>query len=273
VRLGNGAHGQFQLDVYGEVVDLLYSSHRFGIEHDADEWALARAVIETVERRWREPDRGIWEVRGEPQHFTHSKVMAWAALDRAVRGVEEFGLDGPVARWRAVRAEIHADVCAKAFDRDRATFVQAYGSDDLDAATLLIPIVGFLPWNDERVIGTVAAIERSLLREGLVYRYTQGFGGTDDGLPAGEGAFLACSFWLVDNYVLAGRFDEARATFERLCEYCNDVGLLAEEIDPHSRRHLGNFPQAFSHVGLINSAFNLSHETHPAAKRSDGATT
>ena len=271
VRLGNGAHGQFQLDVYGEVIDLLFASHRFGIEHDADEWNLARAVIETVERRWREPDRGIWEIRGEPQHFTHSKVMAWAALDRAVRGVEEFGLDGPIERWRAVRAEIHAEVCAKAFDRDRATFVQAYGSNDLDAATLLIPIVGFLPWDDERVAGTIAAIERSLLRNGVVYRYTQGAGGTDDGLPAGEGAFLACSFWLVDNYVLAGRFDEARAMFERLCGFCNDVGLLAEEVDPLTRRHLGNFPQAFSHVGLINSAFNLAHGTRPAAKRSDRA--
>ena len=269
VRLGNGAHGQFQLDVYGEVVDLLYASHRFGIAHSTEEWALARAVIGTVERRWREPDRGLWEVRGEPQHFTHSKVMAWVALDRAVRSVEEFGLDGPIERWRAERARIHADVCAKAFDRKRGAFMQAYGSDVFDAATLLIPIVGFLPPDDPRVRGTVAAIERYLQRDGLVYRYTQGIGGTDDGLPPGEGAFLACSFWLVDNYALIGRKDEAHALFDRLCGYANDVGLLAEEYDPRLGRQVGNFPQAFSHVGLINSAYNLSHDTRPAHERSD----
>ncbi len=256
VRVGNGAAGQFQLDVYGEVVDLLFLSHRFGIEQSPDEWALSRSIVEMVARRWVETDRGIWEVRGPAQHFTHSKVMAWVALDRGVRAVEELGLDGPVERWRGVRDAIHADVCAKAFDAQRNSFMQAYGSPELDAATLLIPIVGFLPVDDPRVIGTVAAIERDLLQDGLVFRYTQGDGGTDDGLPPGEGAFLACSFWLVDNYALAGRHDEARAMFERLCTLANDVGLFPEEYDPRARRALGNFPQAFSHVGLINSAYN-----------------
>jgi GH15 family glucan-1,4-alpha-glucosidase len=271
VRIGNQAHGQFQLDVYGEVIDLLFSSHRFGIEPTDDEWALSRAVIDTVERRWTEPDRGLWEVRGPERHFTHSKVMAWVAFDRAVRGVEEFGLDGPLERWRSVRAAIHADVCEKGFDAERGAFVQAYGSRELDAATLLIPIVGFLPPEDPRVRGTVAAIERELLRDGLVFRYTQGAGGTVDGLPPGEGAFLACSFWLVDNYVLAGRRADADAAFERLCALCNDVGLLAEEYDPSARRAVGNFPQAFSHVGLINSGFNLSaHKTKPVEHRSGG---
>jgi GH15 family glucan-1,4-alpha-glucosidase len=193
--------------------------------------------------------------------------MAWVALDRAVRAVEEFGLDGPVDHWRAVRAAIHDDVCGKAFDPNLGTFTQAYGAGELDAATLLIPIVGFLPADDPRVRGTVAAIERALLRDGVVYRYTVRSGATQDGLPPGEGAFLACSFWLVDNYVLAGRMGEARALFERLSGLCNDVGLLAEEYDPHARRQVGNFPQAFSHVGLINSAFNLSHDTKPAKTR------
>jgi GH15 family glucan-1,4-alpha-glucosidase len=267
VRAGNDAHRQYQLDVYGEVIDLLYASHRFGLEHTDDEWAVSRALIGAVERRWKEPDRSLWEMRGEPQHFTHSKVMAWVALDRAVRAVEEFGLDGPVDRWRATRTTIHAEVCANAYDAKRGTFAQAYGTQELDAATLLIPIVGFLPAADPRVRGTVAAVEHELLRDGVVYRYTQRGTTAQDGLPPGEGAFLACSFWLVDNYVLAGRMEEARALFERLIALCNDVGLLAEEYDPHARRQLGNFPQAFSHVGLINSAFNLSHDAKPAKTR------
>ncbi len=270
VRLGNDAHGQFQLDVYGEVIDLLYASHRYGIAPDEDEWSLSKGIIETVEDRWRSPDRGLWEIRGEPQHFTHSKVMAWVALDRAVKAVEGFGLEGPVERWRATRDAIHADVCAKAFDAARGTFTQYYGSEELDAATLLVPIVGFLPADDSRVRGTVAAIERNLLHDGLVYRYTQGTPGTPDGLPPGEGAFLACSFWLVDNYVLAEREAEAQALFERLIALCNDVGLLSEEYDPRAKRQLGNVPQAFSHVGLINSAFNLSHGRKPARERGDG---
>lgn len=268
VRIGNDAHGQFQLDVYGEVVDLLYASHRFGIEHTDDEWRLCKAVIAAVEERWSKPDRGLWEVRGDARHFTHSKVMAWVALDRAVRSVEEFGLDGPLERWRTIRDTIHADVCARAFDPERNAFVQSYGSKELDASTLLIPIVGFLPASDERVRGTVLAIERELLRDGLVYRYTQRDDAAD-GLPPGEGAFLACSFWLVDNYALAERTAEAQALYERLVGLCNDVGLLAEEYDSQAKRQVGNFPQAFSHVGLINSGFNLSRGTAPARERAD----
>jgi GH15 family glucan-1,4-alpha-glucosidase len=270
VRVGNDAHGQFQLDVYGEVVDLLYTSHRFGIEVTDDEWALVTNIVEVVERRWREPDRGLWEVRGDPRHFTHSKVMAWVALDRAVTGIERYALPGPLERWRAARDAIHADVCAHAFDAKRDTFTQSYGSHALDASTLLIPLVGFLPWDDPRVRGTVAAVERELMRDGFVRRYSQGPGETSDGLPPGEGAFLACSFWLVDNYVLAGRRAEAEALYARLAALCNDVGLLAEEYDPHARRQVGNVPQAFSHVGLINSAFNLWHTERPASTRGDG---
>ena len=258
VRVGNGAHAQFQLDVYGEVIDLLFAAHRFGIEPTDDEWRLCKAIVEVVEQRWMEPDRGLWEIRGEPQHFTHSKVMAWVALDRAVKIVEHYGLDGPVERWRGVRDAIAGDVCARAFDAERNAFMQAYGSRELDASALFIPIVGFLPATDSRVRGTVAAIEAGLLRDGFVYRYTQGHGERSDGLPPGESAFLACSFWLVDNYVLAGRDDHARALFERLLAVRNDVGLLAEEYDPTAHRQLGNFPQAFSHVGLINSALNLA---------------
>ncbi len=272
VRLGNDAHGQFQLDVYGEVIDLLFASHRFGIEHTDDEWQLSKKVIGTVEDRWREPDRGLWEMRGEPQHFTHSKVMAWVALDRGVRSIEELGLDGPLDRWRRERDAIHSDICAKAFDPKRNAFMQAYGSRQIDASTLLIPIVGFLPPDDARVRGTVAAIEAGLVHGGVVFRYTQSKRKTSDGLPPGEAAFLACSFWLVDNYVLAGRRDEAQALYAKLAALCNDVGLLSEEYDPHAKRLLGNFPQAFSHVGLINSGFNLWHATRPAEQRGGEAT-
>jgi GH15 family glucan-1,4-alpha-glucosidase len=267
VRVGNGAHGQFQLDVYGEVIDLLSAAHRYGIEMLEDEWALSRTIVEEVERCWRQPDRGLWEVRGDPQHFTHSKVMAWVALDRGVMAVEQHGFDGPAERWRAVRDEIHAQVCTEGFDARRNTFTQYYGSKALDASTLLIPAVGFLPADDGRVAGTIRAIERELLRDGFVMRYSQSDVQGPDPLPPGEGAFLACSFWLVDAYVLAGRDADARALFERLLGLVNDVGLLAEEYDPQSRRQVGNFPQAFSHVGLINSAFNLTHHMRPAEER------
>ncbi len=267
VRIGNDANRQFQLDVYGEVIDLLFTSQRFGVEHTPDEWQLVKAIVGVVEARWREPDRGMWEIRGEPQHFTFSKVMAWVALDRAVKAVEQFGVDGPLERWRAVRDEIHADVCARGFDAERKTFTQSYGSRALDASTLLVSTVGFLPPDDERIRGTVSAIEGTLLRDGLVYRYTQGDGETPDGLPPGEGAFLACSFWLVDSYTMDGRRDEAEALFGRLVALCNDVGLLAEEYDPLAKRQLGNYPQAFSHVGLINAGFNLWHTSRPAAER------
>ncbi len=268
VRVGNDASGQFQLDVYGEVVDLMSAAQRFGIEPDHDAWSITVAIVNEVERRWREPDRGLWEIRGEPQHFTHSKVMAWVALDRAVRAVEEYGQSGPVERWRPARDALHAEICERAYDPQRKTFTQYYGSQALDASTLLIPIVGFLPADDPRISGTVAAVERELLKDGFVMRYTTDASGPDP-LPPGEGAFLACSFWLVDNYVLAGRRAEARALFERLIALANDVGLLAEEYDPQSKRQVGNFPQAFSHVGLINSAFNLWHDVRPAEHRGD----
>jgi len=267
VRVGNSAGGQFQLDVYGEVIDLLFTAQRFGVDQTDDEWALVKAIVGVVEAHWREPDRGMWEIRGEPQHFTFSKVMAWVALDRAVKAIEQFGVDGPLERWRTVRDEIHADVCARGFDSERNTFTQSYGSRALDASTLLIATVGFLPPDDERIRGTVNAIERTLVQDGLVYRYTQGAGETPDGLPPGEGAFLACSFWLVDSYTMDGRREEAEALFGRLVMLCNDVGLLSEEYDPRAQRQLGNFPQAFSHVGLINAGFNLWHTSRPAEER------
>ena len=256
VRIGNGAVRQLQLDVYGEVLDAFYVARRAGLATSDATWALECALLLHLENIWREPDEGIWEVRGGRRHFTHSKVMAWVAFDRAVRSIEEFGLDGPLERWRDVRAAIHAEVCARGYDANENTFVQSFGDATLDASLLLIPIVGFLPPDDPRVQGTVEAIERRLLRDGFVMRYDTGT--AVDGLPPGEGAFLACSFWLVDNYVLLGRHDEAHALFERLLALRNDVGLLAEEYDPHSGRQLGNFPQAFSHLALINAAHSLS---------------
>jgi GH15 family glucan-1,4-alpha-glucosidase len=223
-------------------------------------------ILETT--FWQEPDDGIWEVRGGRKHFTHSKVMAWVAFDRAVRSAEQFGLEAPLDEWRRIRDAIHEQVCQQGFDPEQNSFVQFYGSTALDASLLLIPIVGFLPADDARVQGTLAAIERGLVRDGFVMRY-QTEGGTD-GLPPGEGAFLACSFWLVDNYVLQNRYREARALFIRLLSLCNDVGLLAEEYDSASRRQVGNFPQAFSHLALINSARNLTAAAGPAHKRSGG---
>jgi GH15 family glucan-1,4-alpha-glucosidase len=256
VRIGNGAVRQLQLDVYGEVLDAFYVARRAGLATSDASWALESGLLLHLETIWREPDEGIWEVRGGPRHFTHSKVMAWVAFDRAVRSIEEFGLDGPVDRWREVRSAIHAEVCAHGFDPKQNAFVQSFGDTTLDASLLLVPIVGFLPPNDPRVRGTVAAIESTLVRDGFVLRYHTH--SAVDGLPPGEGAFLACSFWLVDNYVLLGRHHEARALFERLLALRNDVGLLAEEYDPHERRQLGNFPQAFSHLALINAAHSLS---------------
>jgi GH15 family glucan-1,4-alpha-glucosidase len=260
VRIGNAASEQFQLDVYGEIADALYQSRRGAVaENDVDAWNLAEALLEFLENGWKEPDEGIWEVRGPRQHFTHSKVMAWVAFDRAVRMIKEYGEasdEHSAARWRALRDEIHAEVCAKAYDADRKTFVQAYGSPNLDAALLMMPLVGFLPASDGRMQGTVAAIQRELTTDGFVRRYTTET--AVDGLPPGEGVFLPCTFWLVDNLALMGRVDEARALFERLIGLANDVGLLAEEYDPISKRHLGNFPQAFTHVALVNSGCNLS---------------
>ena len=266
VRIGNGAVKQLQLDVYGEVLDAFYVARHAGLATSDATWALERGLISHLETIWREPDEGIWEVRGGPRHFTHSKVMAWVAFDRAVRSIEEFGLDGPLERWREVRAAIHAEVCAQGYDANENTFVQSFGDATLDASLLLIPIVGFLPPDDPRIQGTIAAIERRLLRDGFVLRYDTGT--AVDGLPPGEGAFLACSFWLVDNYVLLGRYDEAHALFDRLLALRNDVGLLAEEYDPHERRQLGNFPQAFSHLALINAAHSLSTADGAARLRS-----
>ena len=271
VRIGNAAVGQIQLDVYGELVDAFYLARRAGLATSDASWALEIALVTHLESIWSEPDDGIWEVRGGRQHFTHSKVMTWVAFDRAIRSIEEFGLEGPVDRWREARAAIHRQVCDHGFDPRQNAFVQYFGASALDASLLLIPMVGFLPADDPRVQGTVAAIERRLVRDGLVLRYDTGTG--TDGLPPGEGAFLACSFWLADNYVLAGRYDEARALFERLLTLRNDVGLLAEEYDPADRRLLGNCPQAFSHLALINTARNLASVMGPAAQRAsrDGA--
>lgn len=266
VRIGNAAAEQLQLDVYGEVADVMYQAHRAGLPPDNDEWSLTKAVVEAVERRWSEPDRGLWEVRGECRPFVHSKVLAWVALDRAICAIEKFGLDGPADRWRALRNQIHDEVCKQGYDPKRKTFTQSYGSAEIDAAALLIPLVGFLAPDDPRVAGTVRAVERELLVDGFVKRYTQPSAATD-GLPPGEGAFYACGFWLADNYVLQKRRKDACALFERLIGTANDVGLLSEEYDVAGKRLVGNFPQAFSHVGLVNTAFSLASENKPVDQR------
>jgi GH15 family glucan-1,4-alpha-glucosidase len=255
VRIGNAAYHQRQLDVFGEVMDALHQARIAGLAASESGWELQIAFLAHLERIWSQPDQGIWEVRGSPKHFTYSKVMAWVAFDRAIKSAETFGLAGPIAHWRALAADIHDEVCRRGFDDDLGSFVQSYGSKQLDASLLLLAPVGFLPADDQRVQGTVKAIEQRLLVDGLVMRYDTEE--SRDGLPPGEGAFLACSFWLVDAYVLEKRWDEARALFERLLELRNDVGLLSEEYDPRARRQVGNFPQAFTHVALINSAFNL----------------
>ena len=259
VRVGNAAHQQFQLDVYGEVVDALHQARRGGLTDSSEAWSLERALVAHVAETWAEPDEGIWEVRGPRQHFTHSKLMAWVALDRAVHSIERHGREGPLDEWRAARDTIHADICEKAWDPALGAFTQAYGNGRLDASTLMMPLVGFLPASDPRVRGTVAAIERDLLADGFVLRYRTDAqtAETGDGLPPGEGAFLACSFWLADNYVLQGRMDEAEALFGRLLALRNDLGLLAEEYDPRIGRLVGNFPQAFSHIALVGTALNL----------------
>ncbi len=268
VRIGNAAYGQRQLDVYGEVMDALYQARRGGIVMDDADWGFQCALLARLEEVWRQPDRGMWEVRGDPQHFTYSKLMAWVAFDRGIKTAGAFGLEGPVDRWRAIQQTIHAEVCERGYDARRGSFVQAYGSDQLDASLLLLPTTGFLPASDPRVVGTIDAIARELVTDGLVARYDTR--ATNDGLPPGEGTFLACSFWLADAYVLLGRLDEARSLFERLLALRNDVGLLAEEYEPRLRRQLGNFPQAFSHVALVNTAHNLARATKPAEQRLGG---
>ncbi|MGH7931991.1 MAG: glycoside hydrolase family 15 protein [Candidatus Binataceae bacterium] len=265
VRLGNAAHEQFQLDVYGEIMDTLHVARCHSVTTGDDAWRVQTLLMDFLESHWDQPDEGIWEVRGPRRHFTHSRVMAWVAADRAVKAVEQFGAKGPAKRWRALRAAIHADVCRHGFNHARNAFVQYYGTNALDASVLLIPLVGFLPPNDPRVIATVEAIERELMVDGLVMRNR----GDEniDGVPPGEGAFLPCTFWFADNLNAIGRHTEARALFERLLGLCNDVGLLSEEYDARQGRQLGNFPQAFSHVALINTACNLSLAEGPAHHR------
>jgi len=271
VRIGNAAVKQTQLDVYGEILDALYHAHCHGLPTLDRAVAIGRTVLFHLARIWPLPDEGIWEVRGPPQHFTHSKVMAWVAFDRAVKIMEQLGEgvadDGAADRLRRIRDDIHENVCRHGFDPHLGSFVQAYGSKTLDASLLLLPLVGFLPPTDPRIVGTVKAIERRLVVDGFVIRYDSGE--VADGLPPGEGAFLACSFWLADNYILQGRIDEAKRLFERLLSLRNDVGLLAEEFDPRLSRQVGNFPQAFSHVALVNTAFNLTRAQGPAGQRAD----
>jgi len=258
VRVGNAASQQFQLDVYGEVLDALHQGRTHELESSKEAWALQRELLGYLEDAWKEPDEGIWEVRGPRRHFTHSKVMAWVAFDRGVQAVERFGRPGPADRWREIRAAIHREVLERGFDVELNSFTQSYDSKRLDASLLVIPLVGFLPADDPRMVGTVAAIERDLYRNGFVYRYADDEKGRDvDGLPPGEGAFLPCTFWLADNFALQGRLDEAEVLFRRLLDLRSELGLLAEEWDPSTRRQLGNFPQAFTHVALVNTAFNL----------------
>ena len=265
VRIGNAASEQLQLDVYGEVMDSLHQGRHGKLAHSAAGWALQRTLLEHLESIWNKPDRGMWEVRGEPQHFTYSKVMTWVAVDRAIKSAEHFKLEGSLDRWKAWRVRIHDEVCRNGFDSGLGAFVQSYGSKKLDASVLLIPLVGFLPPRDPRVRSTVEAIERHLTLDGFVLRYDTS--ATSDGLPLGEGAFLACSFWLADNLVLLNRRRDARRLFERLISLRNDVGLLSEEYDPRGKRFVGNFPQAFSHVALVNTAHNLTRDHGPAKQR------
>jgi len=257
VRIGNAASKQVQLDVYGEMLDALYQSRVQGLPPDDNAWAVVRKLLEWLEEGWRMEDSGIWEVRGPTRHFTHSKVMAWVAFDRAVRFHEEFDRKGPVDRWRALRDEIHAQVLEHGWSQEKQSFTQSFGSDELDASLLLLPLVGFLPPDDERIVSTVAAIRRELTDDGLVLRYRVGEDAADDGLPGDEGVFLPCSFWLAQVLALQGRHEEARELFERLLDLRNDVGLLSEEYDPRAGRQLGNFPQAFTHLALVDAAIAL----------------
>jgi GH15 family glucan-1,4-alpha-glucosidase len=265
VRFGNAAHGQLQLDVFGEIMDVHHQARRAGLSTNESGWEAQLAFLDHLKDIWYEPDEGIWEVRGGAQQFTHSKVMAWVAFDRAIQSAEMFGLEGPLDEWRKLRDEIHEEVCRDGYDPELGTFVQYYGAKHLDASLLLMPCVGFLPVSDPRVQRTVAAIEKRLLQDGLVMRYHTNE--ADDGLPPGEGVFLACSFWLVDVMVLQDRLADAEKMFRRLIALSNDVGLLSEEYDPRSKRLVGNFPQAFSHMALVNTAYNLTRVERPLEKR------
>jgi GH15 family glucan-1,4-alpha-glucosidase len=266
VRVGNAAAQQTQFDVYGEVIDALCLARSAGLDLDSNAWRLERVLVDFIAANWEKPDNGIWEVRGGQRHFTHSKVMAWVAVDRAIKEAERYALQAPLVRWRKLRAKMHAQICRRGFDVRRNTFVQYYGATGVDASLLLIPLVGFLPSSDSKVRGTLAAVQRELMDGGLLARYRSVPG--VDGLPEGEGRFLTCSFWLADNLALAGRRSAAEAMFERLLALRNDVGLLAEEYDPRAGRQLGNFPQALTHVALINTARNLSRRGGPSEHRS-----
>ncbi|HET7804838.1 MAG TPA: glycoside hydrolase family 15 protein [Pseudolabrys sp.] len=267
VRVGNAAHTQLQLDIFGEVMDALHQARQGGLGANEAGWAMQREFLLHLARIWHEPDEGLWEVRSGREHFTHSKVMAWLAFDRAIRSAEKFKLPGPIEQWRETRERIHADVCARGFDAGLGSFVRAYGSKELDASLLLLPAIGFLPPHDPRIVATVRAIERRLLVNGLVLRYDSTT--AKDGLPAGEGVFLACSFWLADAYLMLGRRKEALHLFNYLLSLRNDVGLLSEEYEPRSGRLVGNFPQAFSHLALVNTASNLAHHRKPAEQRAE----
>jgi GH15 family glucan-1,4-alpha-glucosidase len=267
VRIGNAAHSQLQLDVLGELMDTLHQARCGGLVSNASGWGLEVEFLKHLEKIWQLKDSGIWEVRGDEEHFTYSKVMAWVAFDRAIKSAKQFDLKADIGHWTALRDRIHADVCAQGYDAGRGSFVRSYGSKQLDASLLLLPAVGFLPPEDRRIIGTVEAIERNLMSDGLVLRYDTKK--ADDGMPPGEGFFLACSFWLVDAYLMLGRRDDAVALFERLLTLRNDVGLLSEEYDLRGKRQVGNFPQALSHLALVNSASNLAHHEKPAEQRAD----
>jgi GH15 family glucan-1,4-alpha-glucosidase len=268
VRTGNAAWNQFQLDVYGEVIDMLHLCRKQGLQESDAAWQFEKAVLRSLEDAWTRPDEGIWEVRGPRRHFTHSKVMAWVAFDRAIKAVETLGRDGPVDHWRQVRSQIHQDVCEQGFNEKLNSFVQFFGSEHLDASLLMIPLVGFLPATDSRMKGTLEAIQRELLIDGFIKRHATHE--HVDGLPPGEASFLPCSFWFVDNLLLLDRKDEALKMFERLLSVRNDVGLLSEEYDTAANRLLGNFPQAFSHVALVNTARNIAARDGPAEDRPKG---
>lgn len=267
VRIGNAASDQCQLDIYGEILDAYYQGRRGGLTPPESSSGLLAVLLDHLAKVWRKPDEGIWEIRGPRQHFTHSKVMAWVAFDRAIKLADEFGLQGPVEQWKASRQEIHDEVCARAYDAERGAFMQHYGAKTLDASALMMPLVGFLPATDPRVSGTIAAIERDLTADGFVLRYDTGR--VQDALPPGEGAFLPCSFWLADCLLMLGRTADARRLFKRLAGLCNDVMLLSEEYDPKAQRFTGNFPQAFSHIALVNTAHNLVLAEKPPEERAD----
>ena len=269
VRIGNGAYSQLQIDVYGELIDTLHAARKFQLRPSSEAWAFQRALLEDLKKKWRLRDQGIWEVRGPARHFTHSKLMAWVAFDRGVRAVEDFGLSGPVDEWNAEREDVRREIENCGWNESKNAFVQSFESDALDASLLLMPLTGFLPPDDPRIIGTVEAIRKELVQDGLVLRYLPEE--AQDGLAGNEGTFLVCSFWLADVLTMMGRTDEATVLFEHLLSLCNDLGLLAEQYDPRSSRQLGNFPQAFSHLGIVNTAHNLMSSRGPAEQRADRA--